>query len=103
MNLNEYTKGWLVGNFSPALFQSNDVEVGVKKYKSGDKEARHVHNFIDEYTIILTGIVKMNGKTYFENDIIYIPKTVSTDFECLEDSITLVVKTPSIPSDKEFV
>ena len=103
MNLNEYTKGWLVGNFSPALFQSNDVEVGVKKYKSGDKEARHVHNFVDEYTIILTGVVKMNDKTYSENDIIYIPKTTSTDFECLEDSITLVIKTPSIPSDKEIV
>ena len=103
MNLNEYTKGWLVGNFSPALFQSNDVEVGVKKYKSGDKEARHVHNFVDEYTIILTGVVKMNDKIYSENDIIYIPKTTSTDFECLEDSITLVIKTPSVPSDKELV
>lgn len=103
MNLTQYTKGWLVGDFLPALFQSKDVEIGVKKYKSGDKEARHVHNLIDEYTIILTGVVKMNDKIYSENDIVHIPKTVSTDFECLEDSITLVIKTPSIPTDKEVL
>ena len=46
MNLNEYTKGWLFWKFFQLYFNQNDVEVGVKKYKSGDKEARHVHNFI---------------------------------------------------------
>lgn len=103
MNLNDFTKGWLVGDFLPAIIQSKDIEVGIKRYKSGDFEPRHVHNFVDEYTIILTGKVSMNGVEYVENDVVFIEKGLSTDFKCLEDSITLVIKTPSIPSDKEFV
>ena len=42
------------------------------------------------------------AKTYTENDIIYIQNNNNRFWKCLEDSITLVVKTPSIPSDKEF-
>ena len=33
-------------------------------------------------------------------DIVFVEKGISTDFECLVDSITLVIKNPSIPSDK---
>lgn len=103
MNLTDYTKGWLVGDFNPAILKSKDIEVGVKKYKQGDSEARHVHKLVDEYTIILTGVVKMNDVVYKENVVVFIEKNTSTDFICLEDSITLVIKTPSIPSDKELV
>ena len=102
MNLNEFTKGWLIGDFAPSIIQSKDIEVGVKYYKSGDKESRHVHNFVDEYTIVLTGLIKMNDKIYNERDIVFVEKGISTDFECLSDCITLVIKTPSIPNDKEF-
>lgn len=103
MNLDQFIKGWLVGDFSPALINTKDIEVGVKYYKSGDKECRHVHNFVDEYTIILSGKVKMNSLEYNSKDIVYIEKGTSTDFICLEDCITLVIKTPSIPSDKIFI
>lgn len=100
MNLNEFTKGWLIGDFAPSIIQSKDIEVGVKYYKSGDKESRHVHNFVDEYTIVLSGLIKMNDNIYNERDIVFVEKGISTDFECLVDSITLVIKNPSIPSDK---
>ena len=103
MNLNEFTKGWLVGDFLPALIQSKDIEVGVKYYTSGDTESRHVHKFVDEYTIVLSGKVKMNDVEYSSGEIVYIEKESSTDFLCVDDSITLVIKTPSIPTDKEFV
>lgn len=103
MNLNDFTKGWIVGDFLPAIINSKDIEVGVKKYKKGDVEKEHVHNIITEYTIILTGKVKMLNEVYFENDIVKIDPGVSTSFECLEDSITLVIKTPSIPSDKTIL
>ena len=103
MNLNEYTKGWLVGDFYPALVNTKDIEVGVKIYKSGDKESRHIHNFVDEYTVIVSGKVLMNNVSYSNGDIVYIPKETSTDFVCLEDSITLVIKSPSIPSDKVII
>lgn len=103
MNLNNFTKGWLVGDFSPSILKLKDIEIGIKKYKQGDVESRHVHKMSDEYTIVLSGVVSMNNIIYKENDIVHIEKCVSTDFLCLEDSITLVIKTPSITNDKEFL
>lgn len=98
--LDSFTKGWLVGDFSPALLCSKDVEVGVKYYKAGDAESRHVHKVATEHTIVLTGRVRMDGKDYLAKDVVTIPPGVSTDFQCLEDAITLVIKSPSLPQDK---
>ena len=39
VNLSEMKKGWFVGNFSPTLCKTNDVEVAVKYYNAGDHEA----------------------------------------------------------------
>lgn len=102
MNVNEYIKGWLVGNFEPSLINSKDIEVGLKYYKKGDKESSHVHKIITEYTIVVSGKIKMNDEVYIEKDIVTILPNVPTNFESLEDSITLVIKTPSIPSDKHI-
>ena len=102
MNLDNFIKGWLVGDFTPAIFNSKDIEVGVKYYKTGDFESRHVHNIITEYTIVLSGVVCMNDIQYGEKSIIKINPTESTDFHCVEDAITLVIKTPSIPTDKHI-
>lgn len=102
MNVNEYTKGWLFGNFEPSLINSKDIEVGLKYYKKGDKESSHVHKIITEYTIVVSGKIKMNDEVYIEKDIVTILPNVPTNFESLEDSITLVIKTPSIPSDKHI-
>ena len=44
----------------------------------------------------------MNDEVYIEKDIVTILPNVPTNFESLEDSITLVIKTPSIPSDKHI-
>ena len=88
MNVNEYTKGWLVGNFEPSLINSKDIEVGLKYYNKGDKESSHVHKIITEYTIVVSGKIKMNDQVYIEKDIVTILPNVPTNFESLEDSIT---------------
>ena len=92
----------MVGNFEPSLINSKDIEVGLKYYKKGDKESSHVHKIITEYTIVVSGKIKMNDEVYVEKDIVTILPNVPTNFESLEDSITLVIKTPSIPSDKHI-
>lgn len=102
ITMDNFIKGWLVGDFSPSLFTSKDVEVGVKYYKSGDFESRHVHKIITEYTIVLSGTIRMNNCIYGEKEIVKINPNESTDFECIENAITLVIKTPSIPSDKHI-
>lgn len=99
-NLNEMVKGWFVGDFEPSVLKTNQFEVAVKKYKKGDKENRHVHKIATEITVIVEGEVKMNNEIYKTNDIIIINPNEDTDFECLKDTTTVVVKTPSILGDK---
>ena len=97
--LDNMFKGWFIGDFEPSLFNA-DFEDGVKEYKSGDKEQKHYHKLAKEFTVIISGKVKMNDIEYIKGDIIQIDENESTDFECIEDTITVVVKTKSIKNDK---
>ena len=99
-DLNAFVKGWFIGNFSPSLFNTNDVEVAVKKYKQGDYEHAHYHKIATEFTVIISGSVEMNGKTYSENDIVKITPNAVTDFRAVTDAITVVVKMPGANNDK---
>ncbi len=99
-SLNEMTKGWFIGNFSPTALKTDVVEVAVKRYQKGESEASHYHKIATELTVIISGSVKMNQKTYVCNDIIIIEPGESTNFEALEDTICTVVKFPGALNDK---
>ena len=98
--LSEMTKGWFVGDFSPTIIKTQDVEVGVKQYQKGDYEERHHHKIATEITVIVSGKVRMNGQLYAAGDILVIEPHESTDFEVLEDVTTVVVKYPGAQVDK---
>ena len=50
--LQDFTKGWFIGNFEPTLFDG-DFEVGIKEYKFGDKEERHLHKLSKESALLM--------------------------------------------------
>jgi len=93
--------GWFIGDFDPSLLKTNDVEVGVKRYKKGDYDGLHYHKIATEITVIVSGRAKMNGKIVRSGDIITIPPFYATDFRVLEnDTVTSVVKIPGALNDK---
>ncbi len=98
--LEDMTKGWFVGDFSPAALATDVAEVAVKKYEAGVKEPRHVHKVAPEVTLILEGRARMNDTIYEAGDIVVIDPGESTDFETLTDVTTVVVKVPSVKGDK---
>lgn len=98
--LTDMTKGWFIGAFEPTLFNTTDVEVGVKKYKAGDYEEAHYHKIATEFTVIISGTVEMSGQNYTEGDILKINPGVSTNFKALTDVTTVVVKLPGAINDK---
>jgi len=100
MKLESMTGGWFVGNFDPTIIKTNDVEVAIKSYKSGQKETSHYHKIATEITVIVSGEVKMNGVKYVAGDIIVIEPGDITDFEALTDVINSVVKYPGANNDK---
>ena len=99
-DLTTMVKGWFIGNFSPTVLKTNDVEIAVKKYLAGEKEERHYHKIATEITVIIEGKVKMNNRIYKKNDIIKINPKEDTDFVVMEDTITVVVKHPGANNDK---
>jgi quercetin dioxygenase-like cupin family protein len=98
--LDDFFKGWILGNFEPALHFTTDFEIAIKYYAAGDKEEKHYHKLATEYTAIVYGRVKMNGIEYTKGDIIEIAKNEATNFEVIEDTATVVVKLPSAKNDK---
>lgn len=100
MNIKNFFKGWLVGDFEPSLFKNKEIEIGLKTYKAGDKEKKHVHKISTEYTIVIFGVIKMLNSIYTDGDIIIIPPNKENEFECIKDASLLVIKTPSVIGDK---
>jgi quercetin dioxygenase-like cupin family protein len=99
-NEKSLVKGWFVGDFDPTCFRTQNAEVSLKRYKSGDKEDRHHHKIATEITFVVSGKIKMNGEVYEEGDVVVVDPKESTDFEALTESINVVVKTPGIQNDK---
>ena len=100
LSLNNFIKGWFIGNFEPTIVKTNEVEVAVKRYRAGDQEIAHHHKIATEITVIVSGQVLMNGVLYGPDDVLVIEPNESTDFECLTDVITTVVKYPGASNDK---
>jgi quercetin dioxygenase-like cupin family protein len=98
--LDDMFKGWFVGDFSPVAFRTPGVEVGVKSYAAGNCEDEHHHKVATELTLIISGEVRMLGRTWSAGDIITIEPGEATSFEALTDTVTVVVKLPSVTGDK---
>lgn len=99
-NLKNFIRGWIIGFFQPSLFKTKNFEIAIKEYKSGEKEKTHYHRIAKEFTVIVSGKVKMNGNIFSKGDIIEIGQLEDCEFESIEDSITCVIKIPSVKNDK---
>lgn len=95
--------GWFVGDFEPSAYRTGMFEVAVKEYAAGDSEKCHIHRVATELTVIVRGRVRMKGSDYGAGAIVVIEPDDPTDFVALEDTITVVVKTPSVHGDKYVV
>lgn len=93
-------RGWFIGGFQPNAFQTDSVEVGVKKYRAGDQEKSHHHKIATEVTVVVSGIIQINSERYSDGDIITVEPHESASFKSITDSVTVVVKIPGAPNDK---
>ena len=94
------TKGWFIGDFEPTCLRTRDCEVACKRYRAGDRESRHVHRIASEVTLVVSGQALMNGEILEGGDIATLEPGESADFEALDDTLTVVVKMPSVVGDK---
>lgn len=99
-HIKNYIRGWVIGNFQPALLKTNEFEFAIKKYVAGDYEVKHFHKMATEYTFVISGKVKMNSVEYGPDQIIIIEPGESTNFLALEDTVCAVIKYPGASNDK---
>lgn len=98
--LEDMVKGWFIGPFSPSCLNTDACEVAVKHYSAGDKEDAHYHKVATEITVVVSGTVRMLGKTWSSGDIIMLEPGIVTNFEAITDAVNVVVKLPGARNDK---
>ena len=98
--LEDMVKGWFVGSFSPAAYQTGACEVAVKYYRSGDEEQEHYHKVATEITLILSGRVYMVNREWGEGDIVVLYPGEATGFKAITDTVNVVIKIPGATGDK---
>ena|SRR5688572_27310807 len=101
--LADMTGGWLVGYFEPTCFKTTACEVACKHYAAGAREAAHMHRVATEITLIASGHVVMNGRSFGAGDIVILEPGEPADFCATEPTVAVVVKLPSVPNDKHPV
>jgi hypothetical protein len=96
---NSGARGWFVGDFAEAVFQTKEFEVGLQVHPRSQCVS-HYHLKITEITLIVSGRVLTNGILFTAGDgyILY-PNDIS-QMEYLEETTIVSIKTPSIPTDK---
>jgi hypothetical protein len=99
-NINEFTKGWFVGDFTPAVFQSKDFEIGHHKHRRSEKTFPHYHKETTELNYILKGTLMVSGTLLTEGQMWTYEKNEVSDVQFLTDVELIVIRWPSIPSDK---
>jgi hypothetical protein len=99
-NIKDFKAGWFIGDFEPALFRTKDFEIAHHFYPRGFKGTPHTHRVATEVNYIVSGKLIASGSSLGSGDIFtYYPHDVS-NVEFLEDTQLIVVKFPSVPSDK---
>ena len=96
-------RGWFIGQFDKAVFNTDLFEAGLQTFEKGFHSPKHTHKIATEINLVISGKV-MYGKQLLSagDGIIYYPGDVC---ECyyLEDTVTMVIKTPGVLNDKYMI
>jgi quercetin dioxygenase-like cupin family protein len=102
-NIKQYKAGWFVGDFEPSIFKNPFFEVAHHSHKAGCETFPHYHKVTTELNYIVSGRVRVNGDVLWTGDMwIYEANDVS-DVQFLQDTDLIIVRWPSIPSDKYLI
>lgn len=100
LNLENYLNGWIVGDFSPSVIRTSEVEVGIKNFLFGEKEPDHYQSLATEVTFVLSGRIRMGSEFLAAGEGLLVRPEEALDFEALEDCLIIAIKFPSLPNDK---
>jgi quercetin dioxygenase-like cupin family protein len=98
--IEEFYRGWFIGNFEPSVMRTTDFEVGILTHKKGEAWPAHYHKVATEYNVLLDGRMRMGDDILEAGDVFLFEPGDIADPEFLEDCRICVVKVPSTIGDK---
>lgn len=101
--LPDFTRGWFIGDFEPAIMRTKDFEISIISHVENEVSQQHLHTSSTEINVVVSGSLRVNGRVLNQGDIfVYEPYEVS-DVQFLANSTLCVVRVPSAPNDKVLV
>jgi len=97
--LNDFIRGWFVGNFEPSLLKA-DFEVGVAKHTAGEYHQDHFHKKSLEINVVIEGEMLINGEKFGPGDIFVLYPYEVSQAKFLTDVTVVIVRDKSDTSDK---
>lgn len=101
--LKNFKKGWFIGDFSPSLWKTTGFEVAFHEWKKEDQVPLHYHKVATEINLITYGKMMINGNILTKNNLFIIQPYEVAEAEFLEDTGLVIVKVPSVTTDKYVV
>ena len=98
--LNDFTRGWIIGDFSPSVLKTAEFEVGLLSHKKNEIWPAHFQKVATEYNVLISGEMYLNDNLISPGEIFIVYPEEITKVQFVQDCQLLVVKVPSLPSDK---
>lgn len=98
--LENFKRGWFIGNFDPSIYKTDQFEVAIITHHKEENWPAHYHKVGTEYNILLEGKMMVGGKEINPWDIFVFEPGEIADPVFLENCKVLCVKVPSLPGDK---
>jgi quercetin dioxygenase-like cupin family protein len=98
--IEDYKRGWFIGDFEPSLLKTKDFEVSYMRHSKGEVWPAHYHKRSEEYNVLIEGKMIIQGQLLVSGDVFMFEKDEIADPVFLEDCKLIVVKVPSVIGDK---
>jgi hypothetical protein len=98
--IEDYKRGWFIGNFEPSILKTTEFEVGYLRHSKNEKWNSHFHKESIEYNVLIRGKMIIQNQILEEGDVFVFEKNEVADPQFLEDCELIVVKVPSVIGDK---
>lgn len=58
-HIDNFTKGWFIGNFDPSLKRTENFEIAYHKHPHGYECVPHYHKITTEYNYVISGRIQL--------------------------------------------
>lgn len=103
LEFQDYVRGWIIGNFYPAVLRVNDYEVGILTHKKDEQWDYHYHQSMIEINLLVRGRMMINNKVLETGDVFtFVPNQLACP-KFTSDCLVVCIKCPSVVGDKKIV